>query len=65
MRRLDVTIPVVWANAHIQANSPIDYKTVHAIQDGFLITPLSHWNRPLQSFQVKSDPGLDALTPPN
>lgn len=64
MRRLDATTPVVWANARIQANSPTDYKTVHAIQDGFLITPLSQWNRPPQSFQVKSDPGLDALTPP-
>lgn len=64
MRRLDATTAMVWANVRIQANSPIDYKIVHGLQDGFLITPLALWNRPSQSFQIKSDPGLDPHTPP-
>lgn len=36
---------------------------MHAVQDGFILTPLAEWNQQAQSVRLRSDPDLDALTP--
>lgn len=64
MRRIDATTPMVWVDGLIQTNGPSEYKTVHTLQDGFLITPLAQWNQPSQSFGLKADPTIDMHTPP-
>nr|WP_315844888.1 DUF1254 domain-containing protein [uncultured Achromobacter sp.] len=63
MARIDAPTAHVWAKALIQTDGPADYPAVHALQDGFTLTPLAQWNLPAQSQRVKSDPNLDLKIP--
>ncbi|CUI99331.1 Uncharacterized conserved protein [Achromobacter xylosoxidans] len=63
MPRIDAPTAYVWARSLIQADGPADYPAVHALQDGFTLTPLAQWNLPAQSQRVKADPSLDLKTP--
>lgn len=63
MARIDAPTPYVWARNLILANGPADYPAVHALQDGFTLTPLAQWNLPAQAQGVRADPSLDLATP--
>lgn len=63
MPRIDAPTAYVWARSLIQTDGPADYPAVHALQDGFTLTPLAQWNLPPQSRRVKADPSLDLKTP--
>ncbi|MGY6268233.1 DUF1254 domain-containing protein [Achromobacter denitrificans] len=63
MARIDAPTAYVWAKNLIQAGGPADYPSVHALQDGFVLTPLAQWNLPAQAQRLRSDPSLDLATP--
>lgn len=63
MPRIDAPTAYVWARSLIQTGGPADYPAVHALQDGFTLTPLAQWNLPPQSQRIKADPSLDLTTP--
>ena len=63
MARIDAPTAHAWAKILIQTNGPADTAAVHALQDGYTLTPLSQWNLPAQSQRVKSDPNLDLKIP--
>ncbi|MGW4369474.1 DUF1254 domain-containing protein [Nocardia takedensis] len=56
--------PLVWIIGRVQTNGPADYPTVHAIQDGLRITPLSRVGAAEQVPSAASDPSVDMTTPP-
>ncbi len=61
--RIDAPTAQVWAKNLVQADGPADYPAVHALQDGFVLTPLAQWNLPAQARRAKPDPSLDMKTP--
>lgn len=63
MPRIDAPTAYVWARSLVQTDGPADYPAVHALQDGFTLTPLAQWNLPPQSQRIKADPSLDLKTP--
>lgn len=63
MARIDAPTAHVWAKNLIQADGQADYAAVHALQDGFVLTPLAQWNLPAQAQRVKSDPALNLRIP--
>ncbi|QEK90582.1 DUF1254 domain-containing protein [Achromobacter insolitus] len=63
MARIDAPTAYVWAKNLIQVDGPADYPAVHALQDGFVLTPLAQWNLPAQSQRVKADPSLNLQIP--
>jgi hypothetical protein len=56
--------PSVWVIGRTQTNGPADYDAVHAVQDGFAITPLSHRGEPTVHLDARIDPAVDTETPP-
>jgi hypothetical protein len=45
-------------------DGPADYDTVHKIQAGYKIAPLSQWGKEPVAAEVKIDPDIDMKTPP-
>lgn len=63
MPRIDAPTAYVWARNLIQADGPAGTPAVHALQDGFALTPLAQWNLPPQSQRIEADPSLDLKIP--
>lgn len=64
MERISAPTPYVWMIGRTQTNGPDDYAAVKAIQDGFVITPLSQWGRERHPLNGCIDPTVDMMTPP-
>lgn len=55
---------MVWIIGRTQTNGSADYDAVHAIQDGYTLTPMSRWPEPADPPEPRIDPGVDMETPP-
>lgn len=62
--RIDTPTELGWVIGRTQTNGPTDYSVVHAIQDGFIATPLSRWPGTGPAVEVQPDPSIDMKTPP-
>lgn len=64
VRAIHAPTPTVWIIGRTQTNGPADYDAVHAVQDGFRITPLATWPDPAEPAPFVPDPTVDdALEP--
>jgi len=55
----------IWILGRTQTNGPADYENVHKVQDGYKLTPLSHWGKNFDPPAKQStDPAVDNKTPP-
>ncbi len=64
IERINAPTPYVWIIGRTQTNGAKDYDAVHAIQDGYKITPLSQWGQKPQQTKLVIDPSVDMKTPP-
>jgi hypothetical protein len=63
-RQVEAPTPYVWIVGRTKTDGPPDYDSVHKIQAGYKITPLSEWGKPPKPVEVKIDPSIDMKTPP-
>ena len=56
--------PYVWIIGRTKTDGPSDYDSVHTIQAGYKVTPLSGWGKAPAPVTVKTDPKVDMKTPP-
>jgi hypothetical protein len=64
MERIDAPTAHVWIIGRTQTNGPKDYAAVHAVQDGYRLTPLANWGMPQRPAAVTTDPAVDMKTAP-
>ncbi len=63
-QRIEAPTPYAWIIGRIKTDGPPDYDSVHKVQAGLKITPLSDWGKSPKPVEVKIDPSLDMKTPP-
>lgn len=64
VERIEAPTDTCWTVVRTQTNGPGDYAAVHAIQDGYRLTPLSQWGKPAVASKPVIDPTVDTRTPP-
>ena len=64
VERIDAPTTYVWIIGRTQTNGPKDYAAVHKVQDGFAITPLAAWGKPIAPVVGTVNPKVDMKTPP-
>ena len=62
--RINAPTPYVWIIGRTRTDGPADYASVHEVQKGYKITPLSGWNKPPVTVTQTIDPSVDVKTPP-
>ncbi len=62
--RIKAPTNIVWMIGRTQTNGPKDYPSVHAIQNGYKLMPLSSFGKPYTPPEGKVDPSIDMKTPP-
>ena len=61
---IDAPTPYAFIAGRTKTDGPQDYDTVHKIQAGYKVTPLSQWGKALDPVPFKIDPTVDMKTPP-
>lgn len=64
VQRIDAPTTFVWIIGRTQTNGVADYPAVHKVQDGYRITPLADWGKPVTKREHKIDPAVDTKTEP-
>jgi hypothetical protein len=64
MRQFKSPTDMVWILGRTETQGTEDYAAVHALQDGYKLTPLAQWGRAYVAPQGHVDPTLDRDTPP-
>jgi hypothetical protein len=63
--KIEAPTSAIWILGRTQTNGPSDYDNVQKIQDGYKLTPLSHWGTEYTpSKNMSVDPSVDNATPP-
>lgn len=63
--RIEAPTSTVWILGRTQTNGPADYGSVHKVQDGYRLTPLSQWGKSYKAPAISPlDPAIDGKTPP-
>ncbi len=62
--RINAPTPHVWIIGRTRTDGPADYASVHEVQKGYRITPLSGWGKPPVAVTQTIDPSVDVKTPP-
>ncbi|MBM3128856.1 MAG: DUF1254 domain-containing protein [Chloroflexi bacterium] len=64
VERIESPTNLVWIIGRTQTHGMADYANVHPIQDGYQLTPLSQWGKPIASLKSTYDPSVNINTPP-
>lgn len=65
MTKIVAPTQMIWILGRTQTNGPADYENVHKVQDGYKLTPLSHWGKSyVPPASAPTDPAIDSKTPP-
>jgi len=56
--------PYNWILGRTQTNGSADYESVHKVQDGYRVTPLSKWGKKFEVAPFKEDKTVDMKTAP-
>lgn len=64
MTRISSPTAFVWIIGRTKTDGPADYDSVHKIQVGYTVTPLSQWGKTPSPATVAVDPAVDMKTPP-
>jgi hypothetical protein len=62
--QIEAPTPYVWIIGRTKTDGPPDYDTVHKIQAGYKVTPLSEWGKSPKPVEVKIASSVDMKTPP-